>query len=152
VSVPRLGRKPCCAVCSILCLAHELFICCMMSPIQIFLSTSTSTSGRRVSGVMCSGFLGFRQSDFHFHHSGISLVPQDGMMLSYTSCFIAGDQHLTIVYVRPVSPPAFLCGFALMALQKSSTDGGVLNREDRSVWTVGALGTSVMAIQIVSVR
>ena len=96
--------------------------------------------------------LGFRQSDFHFHHSGISLVPQDGMMLSYTSCFIAGDQHLTIVYVRPVNHPAFLCGFALMALQKSSNDGGVLNREDRSVWTVGALGTSVMAIQIVSVR
>ena len=82
VSVPRLGRKPCCDVCSILCCAHVLLIFCMIRPIHIFLSTSTSTSGRSVSGVMCSGFLGFRHSVFHFHHSGMSFVPQDGIMLS----------------------------------------------------------------------
>jgi len=39
-----------------------------------------------------------------------------------------------------------------MALQKSSNDGGVLKRDDSSVWTDGALGTCVMAVQIVSVR
>jgi len=55
-----------------------------------------------------------------------------------------------MVSVVPVSPPAFLWGFAFMALQKSSNDGGHLKREDSTVWTLDAFGTSVMAVLIVS--
>jgi len=82
----------------------------------------------------------------------VCLVPHDGMMFSYTSCFMAGDQHLTIAYVVPVRPSAFWGFFAFMALQKSSNEGGDSKIVDSSVCTVDALGVSVMAFQIVSVR
>ena len=72
VSVPRPGRKPCCAVARTRCRSHARVMRPTMMPVQRFLMTSRSRRGRRPSSVTsCSGFFGLGHSQLHWSRPGV---------------------------------------------------------------------------------